>query len=337
MGKILKITDLAIDEKVTKPGLYRMPLPLYHSDCAWKESVSSGDAFKLAENGEEYWEDSYYNPKNQDDKSRVKLHKDAFRFGTAAHTKILEPQKWIEDYIPRPSKWKTWRSEDAKHWRWVQEYQKGLTTIAMSDVVHIDAMAERILKHSLASTLFEVGEPEISLFMETALGVVLKARPDMLPIYEDKKTNKVRIADNIFSDYKTCYDNSPEACTKAIENNGYDVKLANCAFVACRLFNWNFGDLDFVLVFQKTLPPYGITVMELGNDHMHKLAALALHGANQFAKGRQVMGGEWDGYTDEIVKYYPPGYSRRTIERLDKRINSGELPNLDGKMRIVTP
>jgi len=337
MTKSLSIIDLEPGAKVMKPGLYRMPLSTYHSDCAWKESVSSGDCYKLSENGEEYWVESYYNEDNQNNKRQIALHKECFRFGTAAHTKILEPQKWIDDYIPWPPKWKTMRSEDAKHWRWVQEAQKGLTTINLKDVARVDAMARRIKDHTLASTLFEVGEPEISLFIEDESGVVIKTRPDMLPVYEDKKTKRVRIADNIFSDYKTCFNNSPDACKKQIENMGYDVKLACCALVACRLLGLNFGDLDFALVFQKTEAPYGITVIELKNDFMHKLAAKALYGAQQFAKGRQVIGGQWDGYTDEIVTYNPPGYSNRTEEKLELLIKKGILPNLDGKMRIVKP
>lgn len=335
MSKALSILDYEPGTKIMKPGLYRMPLSVYHSDCAWKESTSSGDNFALSENGEEWWKDSYYNPVNQTEKRQIKLHKECFRFGTAAHTKILEPQKWIEEYVPWPSKWKTMRSEDAKYWRWVQETQKGMTTINLQDVAKVDAMARRIKEHTLASTLFEVGEPEISLFIEDECGTVIKSRPDMLPIYEDKKTKKLRIADNIFSDYKTCFDNSPDACNRQIEKMGYDVKLACCALVACRLLGFNFGDLDFALVFQKTEDPYGITVIELGNDYMHKLAAKALYGAQQFARGRAPLGGQWDGYTDEIVKYNPPGYSNRTEAKLDDLIAKGILPNLDNKMRLV--
>lgn len=337
MTKALNIDPLPKGGKILKPGIYDIPLPLYHSDIAWKESVSSGDLKLLSENGEEYFEESYYNPKNLDEKRQIALHKECFRFGTAAHCKILEPQKWIKDYEIRPKKWGTWRSSDSKYWRWHTEAKKGKTVITPEEVAHVDNMAERILDHTLASKLFELGVPEVSGFIEDDNGTVIKCRSDMSPLAPDGQGGYV-IADNVFSDYKTIWDNSIGSCYKAIRDYGYDQKLANCAFVFCRLFGIPFGDLDFALVFQKTLPPYGITIVELDNEYMFKLVAKNLYGSQNFARGRAAIGGEWLGYVETqqeaLLKYKPSSFF---IDTLDKRIKEGVYPNLDGKLRRVKP
>ena len=80
-----------VQERIKKPGIYQMSLDAYHSDCCVLPSASSGDIYQVEKNGEIYYRDSYYNPKNQTDKDTIlsKRHKPHFRFGTAAHDLIL--------------------------------------------------------------------------------------------------------------------------------------------------------------------------------------------------------------------------------------------------------
>ena len=276
---------------------------------------------------------SYYNPANQDEKTKVKNHASHFRFGSAAHAKILEPQAWIKNYIVRPIKWKSWRSEDAKHWRWVQEYQKGLTVVTPEEVDRVDAMAERIHNDPVTSILFSNGVPEVSMFLELPSGVVIKVRPDIMSLRQDLKTLKWGVADGVFTDYKTTYDNSIGNCMREIAKWGYDQKLANAAFVACKLFGIRFGDLDFVLSFQKSEKPFGITNIELDNEYMFKLVAKNLFAAERFAQGILPMGEGWKGYSEEIVPYRGSSYYN---DKLDLFIQDGTYPNIDPKtMNIV--
>ena len=329
--KKLPVTTVQPNSKIKKSGLYDLTLSQYHSDCAWLPSASSSDLKLIADSGEEYYADSYYNEENNDEKARVKLHAEHFRFGTAAHAKILEPQKWINNYIMRPTKWNTWRTADSKHWRWVQEYQKGMTVITKEDISRVDAMARRIADDPICSILFDTGIPEVSMFLETEFGVVMKSRPDMMSLRQDKKTKKVFLADNVLTDYKTTYDNSVGNCYRDIAKYGYDMKLANAALMVCRLFNIDFGTLDFCLVFQKTVKPFGITPIELDNEYMFKLAAKNLYAAKLFAEGMAPMG-QWQGYSGDIIKYRPNGFY---VERMEQFIQDGTYPNLDSKMRIV--
>jgi len=119
---------------------------------------------------------------------------------------------------------------------------------------------------------------------------------------------------------------------KDMRDYGYDMKLANCGLLLCRMFAVDFADLDFVLVFQKTDKPYGITIIELDNEYMFRLAAKNLYAVRQFAKGRAIIGAEWQGYSSEIIKY--KGRSAK-IEEMDRLISEGAYPNIGPKMKIV--
>lgn len=359
MPKALPIKTLAMDAKVNSNGVYDIPLWRYHSDVCDAPSASSSELATISESGEEYFSRSKYNP-DFNPLEEYKAHKRHFKFGHAAHARILEGGKdWHkEDFILIPKKWNrsTFRTRDLAEWVWMQEVRKGFIAIFEHEVAAVDAMAARIAHHPEANALFQFGIPELSMIFKVG-DIWVKARPDMLPVRPvDSKgrvikkredltpATKFAFSADVLSDYKTIDDNKPAFCRHAISKWGYDLKLANVALAAVRLFGIDFGSLSFGLVFQKSSPPYGITTVEIdpSGDYMHLLVAKALYGASQFQKGmapalnefgeREWRGDEWEGYTNEILRYTPSGYF---MDDLKKLIEDGTYPNLDAKLRII--
>lgn len=347
MPKTQLIRTKTLGERMSEEGVYDIPLHTYHKDCLTAPSVSSSELVTLAESGEEYFVNSKYNP-DYEPLEEYKGHKRHFRFGSAAHAKIMLGKDWHkDDFILIPKKWngKTFRTKDLAEWVWIQEVRKGFIAIFESEVEAVDAMAERIKDDPGANALFNYGVPEVSLCIKVG-EIWVKARPDMLPILPVTKAGKVikdttaltaatrfAFSATVLSDYKTIDDNSEANCRRAIARWGYDMKLANVALTACRLFGLNFSDLSFGLVFQKHKPPYGITTIEIDpdGDYMHLLVARCLYAAGQFEKGMSI-GGEWEGYTAEILRYTPSGFF---MDRLRRMVEDGTYPNLDGKLRVI--
>lgn len=358
MPKALPIKTLAMDEKISESGVYDIPLWRYHSDICDKPSLSSSEVSTCAESGEEYFARSKYNPDFKP-LAEYKAHKRHFRFGHAAHAKILLGKDWHkEDFILIPPKWngKTFRTKDLAEWVWLQEVRKGFIALFESEVEAVDAMAARIADHPEANALFQFGIPELSMMFKSG-DIWVKARPDMLPVRPvDSKgrvikkrelltpSTKFAFSADVLSDYKTIDDNKPAFCRHSIAKWGYDLKLANVALAAVKLYGIDFSSLSFGLVFQKSSTPWGITTVEVdpAGDYMHLLVAKAIYGAQQFEKGmspllnefgeREWKGGEWEGYVSEILRYTPSGYF---MDELKKMIEDGTYPNLDKKLRII--
>lgn len=349
MPKALQIKTLPLSDKIHAEGLYDIPLWRYHSDICAAPSVSSSEIRTLAESGEEYFAKSKYNPE-YNPLEEYKAHIRHFKFGHAAHARILMgAEDWHkEDFILIPPKWskKTFRTKDLAEWVWMQEVRKGLIAIFEHEVAAVDAMAAKIMDHPEANALFEYGIPELSLIFKEGETYV-KARPDILPVRPvDPKgkiikkrelltsATKYALGSTLISDFKTIDDNSPALCKYAITKWGYDLKLANVGLASCRLFDVDFADLTFGLVFQKSKTPWGITTIEVDphGDYMHMLVAKAIYGMHQFAKGMEPVTGEWEGYVTEILRYTPSGYF---MDDLKKMIDSGTYPNLDKKLRVV--
>lgn len=336
MPRPIPITTLQPDEKVRRKGAYIMPLWRYHGDCASIPSISSSGLVEVANNGEEFYAESHYNPAAPvNTQKEHKVHTPAFTMGHAAHCAVVGGADWTEEFVTPPNDFPgSWRSEKWKEWRWFQEVRKGKIVITKEDIKHVNGMVERIQDHALANALFTNGIPEVSLF-HSHDGIIVKCRPDVLPVVQDRKDlDLFHWMADVVSDYKTTFDNSPGNCRSQIIKHGYDMKLANVAWAAVKLFDVNFGDLSFGLVFQKTTPPYGITPVEVDpdGDYMHMLVARNMFAASRFAKGMAVVDGHWDGYLEETLNFKPSG---SFMDTLRKHIDEGTYPNIDHKLRIV--
>lgn len=334
MAKSRKVHFPGPNERIKAPGVYQISLTKYHGDCAVLRSVSSGGLVQISESGEEYYETSPYNP---DYKPSARDHKPHFRFGNAAHALIVGGQDWDERFIVSKN-WKDWRSEKARDWRWREEVRNGKVCLLKRDEEHLLRMRDKILAHDRANKVFATGVPEVSMFVKLMTGVsnegiMIKSRPDVLPLVEHSKRKGFwYISDNVVSDYKTINDNSIPACDAAIKKYGYDRKLANVGWCICKLFGLEWDDLEFALIFQKTTPPYGITIRDFDNRYMRMLVSKNLGAARKFEEGIQPIDGKWDGYAEEIVPYR---IKKWDYEQLENDIKAGKYPEIDSNLNII--
>lgn len=359
MPKALPIKTLPIGDKIAEDGVYDIPSFRYHSDICDAPSASSSELKTISDSGEEYFVNSKYNPE-YNPLADYKAHKRLFSFAHAAHARnLLGAKDWHkEDFIliPRKFNGKTFRTKDLAEWVWMQEVRKGFIAIFESEVEAVDAMAAKIVNHPEANALFSHGVPELSMVFKVG-NVWIKVRPDILPVRPVDREGRVikkrslltsstrfAFSASVLSDYKTIDDNSKWSCYRSIAKFGYDMKLANIALAAVRLFGIDFTALSFGLIFQKSKPPYGITTVEIdpAGDYMHLLCARNLYAAAQFEKGMSPLldplgsgewkGDEWEGYVNEVLRYTPSG---EFMDQLRKMVEDGTYPNLDSKLRIV--
>lgn len=315
----LNIRTLKQGERVKVPGIYKMDISTYHSDCCDAPSFSSGDLVKISQSGEEYWDTSPYNP----DRPAPK-HIPHLNFGNAAHARILDPEAWQKEFILRPREHRSWRSEAAQMWRMVQE-RGGKTCITEDEVAAVDRMAEKIQIDPTAQAIFSDGIPELSLFCRFE-DIWIKARPDMLPIYD--------VAFEV--DYKSTADNSISAVERDIEKWGYDQKLANIAWVKRQLPE-DFPDMPpvsecaYSLIFQKTARPHGITCVDISPYDILDLTGENLAAAQTAAacmRGER----EWTGYTEQIHKFQRKPWTRT---KLKDRLAAGIIPKVNDNMDVI--
>jgi hypothetical protein len=290
---------------IETPGLYRMPLEKYHTQCCIGPSVSSS-GLRTIENDcpAEYWAFSSMNPYAYEKK---KSH--ALNFGSAAHCLILGDESFDERYALRPSKWSDWRKKEAQEWRAEQE-AAGLIVVTPEDLDHIAKMAKVLAKHPLnAAGLFD-GEAEVSMIWQDVTGIWLKARPDILPPSGD------------VADFKTCASAEPRDCLRDVTKMGYHMQMALC-MEGMRQFGMD-PQAALLLFVQKT-PPYYCTPIEIDEDALYWAAALNRRAIDTFARCYET--GEWPDYTNGDIKTYSiPEYVHQL---LSEQQAAGELPNLE--------
>lgn len=86
----------------------------------------------------------------------------AFRFGSASHTRVLEPKTWSDRYAVRPEGIDR-RTKDGKEKYAAFEIEaNGKTIIEAEEAAQVDKLAEAVLSHPIAGALLNAGEPELT-------------------------------------------------------------------------------------------------------------------------------------------------------------------------------
>lgn len=239
------LDDLVID----KPGVYDIPIDMYHADPVPGGSLSSSGARKLMPPScpalFRYWADHGQPPKRE------------FDLGHAAHRLVLGvgEQLVVVDAAD-------WRTKAAKQQR-DEAYEAGAAPVLRAEYETCRAMAEALRAHPVAAALFDPdkGKAEQSLFWrDEPTGVIRRARLDWLP--------NARLHDRtIVPEYKTCASANPDALARAMNNFGYHQQAAwNIDAVKATHPLWAddaaVPDPAFVFVCQEKTPPYLVTIVE---------------------------------------------------------------------------
>lgn len=222
--------------------------------------------------------------------------KRAFDFGHAAHGLVLgvgEPLVVVDA--------ENWMTKAAKEQR-DAAYAVGHVPILKREHVTVQAMADAILAHPVASVLFRAGNgaAERSFFWHDARhGVDRRARLDWLTTLASGRACAV--------DYKTTTSANSTSVAKSAFDFRYFMQDAwyRDALIAASVDD----DPAFLFVFQSKEPPYLVTVAELDADAVRlgrewndrALSLFAECTANDY----------WPGYSDDIELISLPAWATK--------------------------
>lgn len=194
--------------KITKAGVYDIPIEQYHSDCCDGPSVSaSGLSTIINECPAIFWESTYLNPNAVPDRS---TH--AFDVGRAAHSLVLGEPEFAKYFAISP--FDDFRTKEARAWRDAETR----TVLKAKDFEAISDMAAAQKRSPQVANAFRDGRPEMSLiWRDEETGVWVKSRPDWLP---NEPTREFAI------DYKSCRSIKPRVLGAAVFDYGYHCQAA---------------------------------------------------------------------------------------------------------------
>lgn len=212
----IEIRRIGYGEKITSPGIYEMPLEWHHSDCCDGPSVTSTNLRKMELETPQHMYDSWSgNPDRDPDAGKKLLEADYFRFGRAAHLKVLEPQLYKDRIAVRPDIYDSWRTKDAKKWLADIEAMHQYTVLTPDEEARVMGAVRAINANPAFSEGILGGMVEASMvWRDKRTGIWIKSRPDSIP-------NQAAMTDLKFMD-----DASPRAVDRAIRTLGYDMQLA---------------------------------------------------------------------------------------------------------------
>lgn len=289
MSRTAKYTGPA---SITEPGVYNLPVEVYHSDPVVGGSLSSTGARKLLPPSCPAifkWERDH------------PVFKDTFDFGHAAHQTVLGAGPEIE--IVHADDWRTKAAREAKD----AARAAGRVPLLAKDYAVVQDMAAALRKDPVAAALINPGKgmPEQTIVWEDErTGIWRRALLDWLP--DENLPGRL-----IVSDYKTTVSANPEAIQKTAYSYGYH-QQADWYLDGVKALDLG-EDPAFLFIFQEKTPPYLVTVAELD--------VIALKLARE--KNREaidvyrecVANDRWPGYSDEIELIPLPSWVEAKYQR----------------------
>jgi hypothetical protein len=182
----------------------------------------------------------------------------AMVFGTAVHTAVLEPDK----LVCQPKYDKRTKAGKESVEAFASEYSgQDVTIVDVDTYVEVLAIAEAVMRHPVAKTVFSEGQPEMSAFA-TIGGTQCKVRPDWIS------------PTGIVVDLKTTTDASPAGFQRAVANFRYHVQAAFYLDVLAE--DGEKADAFIFIAAEKT-PPYLVgayvldtEAVEAGREEYHR-------------------------------------------------------------------
>lgn len=258
---------------MTTPGIHNdVPEAEYHAD---RDSLSVSGAKVLLRSPAKFrWQQDH------------PVHKDAFDFGTAAHTKVLGIGAEIVAIDVDSRRGKAW-TEPADAAR-----AEGKVPLLRKDAETVDAMADKLSEHTMAMRLLSEGRPEVSAYaLDERTGIMRRGRFDWLN-------------EDMLVDYKTCLSSEARQFGSAAAKFGYDMQAAWYLDLAT---DCGLAPRGFVFIAQEKEAPYEVACIQL--DPLAVNAARALNDRALEMFRDCTAAGLWPGHTpDRIVAAEVPGW-----------------------------
>ncbi len=281
---------------ITEPGVIPdMPEDVYHADPVEGGSLSHTGAVWMLDTPARF----RHNIEHRVDKK-------AFDVGHAVHGLVLGTGSPVVE-IPEHLLATNGAASTAAAKAFIAKARlDGQVPLKADELAPIRAMAEAVLSHRIARSVFErEGVAEASAFAQDPVtGVWLRVRPDFL---ENQRGGRTLLAD-----LKTARSASPRAFGRSAGDFGYHQQDDMYSTVV-RLAR---GDHDtaFVFVVVEVDPPHLVNVMELDAAAKRIGAERNRRAIDLFARCKAT--GEWPGYREEVALVALPKWAEYEHEDL---------------------
>lgn len=266
---------------ILEPGIYtNLSSEDYHAD---RESISRSALMDFKRSSFYYWS-KHLNP----DRPAIE-QKPSWIFGSAFHTLILEPSKFLRIFSVKPESQRL-KDVGPDLYYSIQSIIKkveesGLIVLTTPDHYKLLEMSESLLSNNHAKDLLENSIIESSyVWKDEASGLIVKSRPDILH-------------PNMYVDLKTIDDASPHSFQKSMAAYGYHIQAAMVCDGVEALTGRKLSACINICV-EKTYPySVGIYIID---------EAAIDHGRNEYQSlllnlKACIMSGEWPDYQPETV------------------------------------
>jgi hypothetical protein len=250
-------------------GIYRdVPNEIYHGD----RSAVSSSSLKLVLRSPAHF------IALQEEPEESTVAKD---FGTALHSALLEPEKYRELYVAKPTIDKRTKSGKALAETIAVELA-GKMQISPASMAEIEAMVASARRHPRVIEMLQDGEAEVSyVWKDEATGILCKCRPDWL------NTEAIW-------DLKSCIDASEVGFSRACAKYKYHVSAAYYVEGVRKLTG---KTLPFRFVASEKDPPYAVAVYEASEAFLRSGRRLVRQALDRLQDCRER--GHWPSYQPE--------------------------------------
>ncbi|SBW12661.1 conserved hypothetical protein [uncultured Alphaproteobacteria bacterium] len=283
---------------ITQPGIYDIPLDVYHADpCPTPSLSASGAKIILDECPAKFW---HQNPRLNPAAEREETK--ALSVGQAAHTLILQGDDAFAGMIAVMPADLDLRSSAGKAFA-AEAKEAGKTLIRAKEFEEIQAMRDAAMRCDWVRLAFASGAPERSLFWQDAeTGVWLRCRPDYLP-------DALRFV----PDFKTARSCAPADFERAVIDYGYHIQAAHYLNGIEAVTGER--PESFFFVVQEKAAPYLVSVCTLDDDALHWGQQLIRRAIRTFADC--LSRDRWPGYDRNVSMIGLPKWATSRYEAME--------------------
>ena len=181
---------------------------------------------------------------------------EAMEFGTAFHTRVLEPELFEKTYVVKPKfdRRKSADKEAEAAWDAQNEGKKTITESGLSD---LNGMFESIMEEPHIEVMVNNSYREKSFFWtDEETGIECRIRPDLL-VYDAQTKKIIAVAD-----LKSTQNASKERFKKEISDRGYDLQAAFYADAVSGILG---RAIPFFLIPVESVSPFCAASYEVGS------------------------------------------------------------------------
>jgi len=183
--------------------------------------------------------------------------RDAFNLGKAVHEAILEKSR--KGYVVAPKVDKRTKLGKAEFAAFEKE-NADKTIITEDQHTQLVGMFDKFQAHDMAKRVLKNGKTELSFFLKSEAGLLLKARTDYYVQCEDKEDYIV--------DYKTSDDATEYGFSKKIHTFGYDLQAAHYMDIVSKCTGREVKDYFWIV--QEKSAPFGIRIYRADSDMLSR-------------------------------------------------------------------